>query len=56
MEGVSRETRQRVGVLCKRLIDYGRLRWVQQQGLEAEIVCYADSKTTGENRLLLARV
>lgn len=56
LAGISREQRLSVGVLCKRLIDFGRLRWLADCGMESEIVCYASGKTTGENRILLARL
>ena len=50
---LSRDERQRIGMLCKRLIDYGRLQWLRQQGFEAEAVCFVDSAVSGENMLLL---
>lgn len=45
-----------VGVQCKRLIEYGRLEWVKEQGLcsAAEIVTYVEPQFSGENRLLVA--
>ena len=42
-------------MLCKRLIDVGRLRWLRAQNLTCEIVRYVQPTVSGENRLLLAR-
>jgi hypothetical protein len=55
--GVSRERRMRYGAMCKRLIDAGRLHFLQGCGAFslAESVLYVDSAVTGENRLLLAK-
>ncbi len=47
----------RYGAMCKRLIDAGRLHFLQGCGAFslAESVLYVDSAVTGENRLLLAK-
>ena len=47
--------KEEIGRCCKRLLDVGRLRFVQDQlGLEAELVSYAPRSVTPENALLLA--
>lgn len=50
---IPRAERIRVGALCKALIDAGRLAWLQQQGVRAELVYYCAPEVSGENRLLL---
>jgi hypothetical protein len=52
---LSRQDRQEVGTLCKRLIDYGRMRWLQEHHMDSHIVRYVDASISGENQLLLAR-
>ncbi|GAB4817542.1 hypothetical protein N2152v2_004588 [Parachlorella kessleri] len=52
---LGRAERMAVGHKCKRLIDYGRMLWLQQQGFKAELVAYVPPEVSGENRLLLAR-
>lgn len=54
-EVLSRSERQEIGWLCKRLIDHGRLQWLQAQGFDADIVVYVDPRVTGENRLLIGK-
>ena len=56
LNDVPLHVRAAVGTKVKRLLDLGRLRWLQAHGLTAEIVRYADETTTGEGQLLLARV
>jgi tRNA:m4X modification enzyme len=52
---LGREERRRTGMLCKRLIDHGRLMWLRQQQLACRAVCYVHTAVSGENQLLLAR-
>ena len=52
--GIPRGQRMRVGQMCKRLIDRGRLEFLQEQGFQSDIVLYVPSSVSGENRLLLA--
>ncbi len=51
-----RAQRMALGALCKRLIDAGRLEWLQQRCATAELVYYIQPEVSGENRLLLGRV
>lgn len=53
--GLARSDRQEVGLLCKRLIDHGRVEWLRRHGLDATLVCYCEARHSGENRLILAR-
>jgi hypothetical protein len=41
---------------AKRLLDTGRVRWLQQRGAHAELVRFIDAAVSPENRLLLATV
>ncbi|GAX76544.1 hypothetical protein CEUSTIGMA_g3990.t1 [Chlamydomonas eustigma] len=53
-----RERKMAVGLMCKMLIDHGRLLWLQdrQNCKNAELVCYCSPDVSGENRLLLAKM
>lgn len=53
--GLPRQDRQQIGMLCKRLIDYGRLQWLKEQGMQAELVRFVDPSVSGENCLILGR-
>ena len=48
------ERRCALGRMCKRLIDLGRLRYLQDLGMEAELIHYCPSQLSPENGLLLA--
>ena len=52
-DALSRDERQEIGMLCKRVIDHGRLQWLRQQGFATEMVCFVDGAVSGENKLLL---
>ena len=54
---ISRERRVRYGAMCKRLIDEGRLHYMQGCAgvMQAESVLYVDRAVSGENRLLVGR-
>jgi Methyltransferase TRM13 len=56
-EGISLRDRVIVGSQCKRLIEYGRLKWLQSQGecFVSEVVQYVDPAFSGENRLLVVK-
>jgi Methyltransferase TRM13 len=54
-DAILRHARIAAGVLCKRLIDHGRLEWLQGHGMHVEYVRYVDGQVSGENRMLLAR-
>lgn len=51
---LSAEERQRIGGLCKRLIDGGRLHFLEARGFRGKLSCYASSHVTLENVLLSA--
>ncbi|XP_042339858.1 tRNA:m(4)X modification enzyme TRM13 homolog [Plectropomus leopardus] len=51
---LSVDERQRVGRLCKRLIDGGRLHFLKTKGFDCKLSRYADSHVTLENVLLSA--
>lgn len=44
-----------LGFMCKQIIDMGRLMWMREQGLEAELVKYVQPSISPENHLLIAR-
>jgi Methyltransferase TRM13 len=52
--GIPRSERIVIGMICKRLIDWGRLAWLREHGYEAELVAYVAPSVSGENKLLLA--
>jgi tRNA:m4X modification enzyme len=43
------------GSMCKDIIDTGRLLWLGQKGLIADLVSYVPSNISPENRLLIAK-
>ncbi|XP_066349860.1 uncharacterized protein [Miscanthus floridulus] len=47
--------RASLGSMCKDIIDTGRLLWLGQKGLVADLVSYVPSKISPENRLLIAK-
>eukprot|EP00887_Chlorella_sp_A99_P005730 scaffold1.g5730.t1 len=53
---LARRERVRIGGLCKRLVDAGRLAWLRGQAgvASAKCVAYVPPALSGENRLLLA--
>ncbi|KAK3264056.1 hypothetical protein CYMTET_27186 [Cymbomonas tetramitiformis] len=53
---LSRKERTTLGHACKRLIDTGRVQWLKQHGLQAELACFIGASTSPENRMLLANL
>ncbi|XP_073700229.1 tRNA:m(4)X modification enzyme TRM13 homolog [Garra rufa] len=51
---MSVEDREQIGWLCKRLIDHGRLYYLQQKGFETSLKYYASRDVSLENVLLTA--
>ena len=51
---LSDEEKEALGRKCKRLLDWGRVLWLREQGLEAQLVHYCDPSASPENCLLLA--
>jgi len=47
--------RASLGSMCKDIIDTGRLLWLGQKGLVADLVSYVPSNISPENRLLIAK-
>ncbi|KAI7827120.1 methyltransferase TRM13-domain-containing protein [Gamsiella multidivaricata] len=48
------QARERLGQQCKRLLDIGRVRYLQENGFDAELVYYVDKETSLENLALMA--
>lgn len=48
------QARERLGQQCKRLLDVGRVRYLQKHGFDAELVYYVDKGTSLENLALMA--
>ncbi|KAK3825534.1 MAG: methyltransferase TRM13-domain-containing protein [Benniella sp.] len=48
------QARERLGQQCKRLLDVGRVRYLQKHGFDAELVYYVDRGTSLENLALMA--
>ncbi|NXT17368.1 TRM13 enzyme, partial [Syrrhaptes paradoxus] len=48
------EERKEIGSLCKRLIDHGRIEYLQQRGYKAALQYYTESAVSLENVLLTA--
>ncbi|KAF9111180.1 tRNA:m(4)X modification enzyme TRM13 [Mortierella sp. AM989] len=46
--------RERLGQQCKRLLDIGRVRYLKENGFDAELVYYVDQETSLENLALMA--
>lgn len=51
---MSVQERERIGRLCKRLIDEGRVQYLKSRGQEAGLSCYIGDDITLENTLLTA--
>lgn len=44
-----------LGFMCKDVIDMGRLMWIKEHGLEAQLVKYVPCNISPENHLLIAK-
>ena len=51
---LDRTRRIDIGMMCKRILDTGRLLWLREQGWCAQSVLYVAPDITGENRLMIA--
>ena len=49
------EERERIGKICKRIIDQGRLEYLSGYGFNVELIYYVDSEVSLENTALFAR-
>ncbi|XP_042402531.1 tRNA:m(4)X modification enzyme TRM13-like isoform X1 [Zingiber officinale] len=47
--------RARLGFMCKEIIDTGRLFWLREHGMEAQLVKYVPLSISPENHLLIAK-
>ena len=54
MWGLSPAERTELGRQCKRLIDVGRVKYLESCGLKAEVVHYVETDVSPENALILA--
>jgi Methyltransferase TRM13. len=54
MCGLDADQRAEIGYKCKRLLDMGRVRYLQQHGYDASLVYYADKNHSPENCMLVA--
>lgn len=52
--GLSVPEREELGFKCKRILDMGRLLYLQNRGLHAELVYYVDRDISPENAVLIA--
>ncbi|KAF9184830.1 tRNA:m(4)X modification enzyme TRM13, partial [Haplosporangium sp. Z 11] len=48
------QARERLGLQCKRLLDFGRVKYLKENGFDAELVYYVDKDTSLENLALMA--
>jgi len=53
LNNFSIQDRIELGFMCKRIIDYGRILYLQQQNFDANLVYYCDRDITPENCLLV---
>lgn len=44
-----------LGFMCKEIIDAGRLFWLREHGMEAQLVKYVPLSISPENHLLIAK-
>ena len=47
------DEQENIGIMCKRLIDYGRVQYIEKQGLKASLVKYTSRDITPENIALV---
>lgn len=52
--GLDYDQREEIGLMCRRIIDYGRVISLRKQGYKVELVQYVDSDISLENVCLLA--
>lgn len=59
VEGIVRNIkaveRALLGFMCKEIIDQGRLVWIKEHGLDAELIKYVPANISPENHLMIAR-
>ncbi|OWF35563.1 tRNA:m(4)X modification enzyme TRM13-like [Mizuhopecten yessoensis] len=47
-------TREKIGRQCKRLIDFGRVKYLREHNIDSKLVVYIDEKLTPENVAIIA--
>ncbi|CAG8454287.1 9679_t:CDS:10 [Cetraspora pellucida] len=47
-------SRETLGYKCKRILDYGRLKYLQENGFDVELIYYVEPSTSLENLALMA--
>ena len=52
-QGYVPHPKERIGLMCKRLIDFARLSYLRKNGLDARLVYFVDKATSLENALLI---
>ncbi|RIB12853.1 methyltransferase TRM13-domain-containing protein [Gigaspora rosea] len=52
--GLDYSSREALGYKCKRILDYGRLKYLQENGFDVELIYYVESSTSLENLALMA--
>ncbi|CAG8842377.1 21023_t:CDS:2, partial [Racocetra persica] len=52
--GLDHTSRETLGYKCKRILDYGRLKYLQENGFDVELIYYVESSTSLENLALMA--
>ncbi|XP_062540038.1 tRNA:m(4)X modification enzyme TRM13 homolog [Armigeres subalbatus] len=54
--GLSRAQREEIGWKCKRMLDWGRIQYLKENGFEAELKFYAKTEITLENVCLIGHI
>lgn len=49
------ERRMDIGIMCKRLLDHGRLEFLREKGFEGDLKCYVGNDVTLENVALILK-
>lgn len=47
-------TREALGYKCKRILDFGRYRYLKENGFETELIYYVEPEISLENLALIA--
>jgi len=55
VSGLTIQEREDMGLMCKRILDFGRLRFLRAHGFDIETFYYCDQETTLENFAVLAQ-
>ncbi|RHZ50622.1 hypothetical protein Glove_494g4 [Diversispora epigaea] len=52
--GLDYQTRESLGYKCKRILDFGRYKYLKENGFETELIYYVEPETSLENLALIA--